>query len=516
MIDTTPRNRPIKQPHAETNPALSRRALLRAAVGGAAANFMLPVLAAAESASLSQDLTTASAVRLASAIRRREVSSVEVVDACLRRIEALNPALNAIVQLNINAARAAAAAADQALRRRDHVGPLHGVPFTVKDSFDTAGIITTAGTTGRRSLVPSHDATVVARLRAAGGILLGKTYTPELTLSYETDNLVYGRTSNPYDLSRTSGGSSGGAAAAIAAGCSPLDICSDTGGSIRVPSHFCGTAGLKPTSGRIPRTGHVISYDGVFQPFTQPGPIARRVEDLMMLLPILAGPDGRDPWIVPMPLRDPNAVSFRRLRVITHGDNGIRSADASCVRSVHDAANALAATGCVVEEFRPSELAATYDLGNRLWRAAGSATVRRILASSGTTEVSLPLRPWLNSPTTAQPEEWTGLLEQLDRARSSMLSLFERCDAILCPPCAFIALEHGATQREDLDSGFSYSEVFNYLGWPAAVVRCGTVGRLPVGVQVVASPWREDIVLAVARKLETALGGWQPPPPDHA
>jgi amidase len=430
----------------------------------------------------------------------------------LRRVESLNPVLNAVVQLNTKAARAAAAAADRALRRREHVGPLHGVPFTVKDSFDTAGIITTAGTTGRRSFVPARDATVVARLRAAGAIVLGKTNTPELTLSYETDNLVYGRTSNPYDLSRTSGGSSGGAAAAIAACGSPLDICSDTGGSIRVPSHFCGIAGLKPTSGRIPRTGHVISFDGVFQPFTQPGPMARRVEDLIMVLPILAGPDGLDPWIAPVPLRDPNAVSIRRLRIKIHGDNGIRRPDASCVRSVHDAAAALVAAGCDVDEFRPRELAATYDLGNRLWRAAGSATVRRLLAASGTTEVSPPLRAWLNAPATALAEDWTALLEQLDQARSRMLALFKECDAILCPPCAFTALEHGATQREDLDSGFSYSEVFNYLGWPAAVVRCGaTGGGLPVGVQIVSSPWREDIVLALARALETSLGGWQPP-----
>ena len=501
-------NRKVEQ----LEPALSRRAILQAVVGCSAANSPLFDLSATGLATPMRDLTTTSAVRLASAIRRGEVSCVEVMDAYLRRIEALNPRLNAIVQLNANVARAAAAASDRALRRRQHVGPLHGVPITVKDSFDTAGIITSAGTTGRRSLVPSRDATVVSRLRAAGAIVLGKTNTPELTLSYETDNLVYGRTSNPYDLSRTSGGSSGGAAAAIAAGCSALDICSDTGGSIRVPSHFCGIVGLKPTSGRIPRTGHIISWEGVFQPFTQPGPMARTVEDLMLVLPILAGPDGRDPWIIPAPLRDPKAISMRRLRVIVHSDNGIRSADTSCIQSVHNAAKALVAAGCVVEEFRPSELAVTYDLGNRLWRAAGSSTVRRLLAASGTMEVSAPLRTWLNPTTTAPAEDWTALLEQLDRARSRMLALFDRCDAILCPPCAFTALEHGATQREDMDSGFSYSEVFNYLGWPAAVVRCGTMGgTLPVGVQIISSPWREDIVLALARELEGALGGWQPP-----
>lgn len=499
-------NRKVEQ----SRPQLPRRVILKAIVVGAAAKLPLSALSETEQGTPIRDLTAASAVRLAGAIRRREVSCVEVIDAYLLRIKALNPALNAVVQLNANA-RDAAAAADRALRKRDHLGPLHGVPITVKDSFDTAGIVTTAGTTGRRSFVPSRDATAVARLRAAGAIVLGKTNTPELTLSYETDNLVYGRTNNPYDVSRTPGGSSGGAAAAIAAGLSALDLSSDTGGSIRVPSHFCGIAGLKPTSGRIPRTGHIISWEGVFQPFTQPGPIARFVEDLMMVFPILAGPDGRDTWIVPAPMKNANAVSLRGLRVCFHGDNGIRSPNAACLQSVRTAAEALAAAGCVVEEFRPGELASTYDLGNRLWRAAGSATVRRLLAASGTTEVSPPLRSWLNAPS-APPEDWTDLLEQFDRARSRMLGLFDRYDAILCPPCAYTPLEHGATQREDLDSGFSYSEVFNYLGWPAAVVRCGTAGGgLPVGVQIVSSPWREDIILATARELESAVGGWKPP-----
>jgi len=481
------------------------------ATGAVAAMFPIFRSSPIEAAAPSRDLLSNSVVSLASAIRRRKVSSVEVVDAYLRRAEALNPILNAVVQLNATAARAAAAAADRALRHRDNVGPLHGVPFTVKDSFDTAGIITTAGTSGRRSYVPLRDATPVARLRAAGAILLGKTNTPELTLSYETDNLIYGRTNNPYDLSRTTGGSSGGAAAAIAAGCSPLDIASDTGGSIRVPSHFCGIAGLKPTSGRIPRTGHIISSEGVFQSFTQPGPMARRVEDLIKVFPILAGPDQIDPWIVPVPVRKPNAVALRSLRVVVHGDNGIRSPDTWCIRSVTNAAKALKAVGCRVEEFRPSDLAVTYELGNRLWRAAGSATVRRLLEASGTTEVSPPLRLWLNAPANP-PEDWTALLEQFDHARRRMLALFDRCDAILCPPCAYVAFEHGATQREDLDSGFSYSEVFNYLGWPAAVVRCGETDKgLPVGVQIVSRPWREDIVLALALELERAFGGWQPP-----
>ena len=208
------------------------------------------------------ELIWASASSLAGMIRERRVAAVEVVAALLSRIEQVNGELNAVVQLAAQRARTEAEAADAQLARGETRGPLHGVPITIKDSLDTAGIVSTGGTTGRREFVPDHDATVVRRLRDAGAIVLGKTNTPELTLArgFETDNEVYGRTNNPFDVARTSGGSSGGAAAIIAAGGSPLDIGSDTGGSIRVPAHCCGITGLRPTSGRVPRTGHIVPY----------------------------------------------------------------------------------------------------------------------------------------------------------------------------------------------------------------------------------------------------------------
>src|ERR671924_2067836 len=227
----------------------------------------------------------ASATALARAIRAKDVSAVEVVKPSLQGIAEVNPALNAVVQLCAEAAQAEARAADAALARGQIIGPLHGVPMTIKDSLDTAGVITTGGTKGRAAFVPAQDATVVARLRAAGAILLGKTNTPELTLAGETDNLVYGRTNNPYDVSRTPGGSSGGAGAILASSGSALDIGSDTGGSIRLPAHFCGIAGIKPTSGRVPRTGHITPFGGVMSPLTQIGPLARFVEDLILTLP---------------------------------------------------------------------------------------------------------------------------------------------------------------------------------------------------------------------------------------
>jgi len=434
------------------------------------------------------------------------------VKAFLRRIEEINPKLNAVVQLDHEGALNAARAADDRVRRRDRIGPLHGVPMTIKDSFDTAGMISTAGTMGRKAFIPTRDATAVARLRNAGAIVLGKTNCSELTLSYETDNLVYGRTNNPYDLHRTSGGSSGGAAAILAASGSPLDLGSDTGGSIRVPSHFCGTAGLKPTSGRVPRTGHIIPSDGVFQFFTQVGPMARYVEDLALVLPILAGPDWLDPFVVSAPIGGSAPVDVSHLRVAAYADNGIYSASKDTVRVMSDAERVLTKSGCSVAQARPEELARVYALGNKLWRLAGGPTVRRLLAAAGTETVSPPLQPWLKPAASAQADEWSDLLEQLDRSRGKMLSFFEHYDAIICPPCAFPAPLHGATLKEDLDAAFSYSEVYNYVGWPAVVVRGGTSAEgLPIGVQIVARPWREDVALAIAYRLEKELGGWHPP-----
>ena len=303
----------------------SRRQFMRLLGGGAAASFLSSCGSGKRRSPLVENPVFASAVDLAGAIRAREISSEEVVRACLRRIDEVNSRINAVVVLRADAALAEARDADQALARGKLKGPLHGVPMTIKDSLDTEGIISTGGTMGRAGFVPEEDATVVERLKAAGAILLGKTNTPELTLSFETDNLVYGRTNNPYDLTRTPGGSSGGAAAIVAAGGAPFDIGSDTGGSICLPSHFCGTAGIKPTSGRVPRTGHIISYGGIHDGLTQLGPIARYVRDLALILRVIAGPDGRDPSIVPMPLRDPGRVSMRRLRVAWHTDNGLVS-----------------------------------------------------------------------------------------------------------------------------------------------------------------------------------------------
>ena len=459
------------------------------------------------------DITTTSATKLAGAIRAKKVSATEVVQAHIDRINEVNPKLNAVVQLVEERALSEAREADEALAKGDSKGPLHGVPMTIKDSLDTEGIVSTGGTTGRSSFVPDRDATVVARLRAAGAILLGKTNTPELTLDGETYNLIYGQTNNPYDLARTPGGSSGGAAAIVSAAGSPLDIGSDTGGSIRGPSHDCGIAGIKPTSGRVPRTGHIVPYGmGAQDALTQLGPMARYVEDLTLALGIIAGPDMEDPAIVPVPLGNPDLVDIKSLKIATHSNNGLVEPTPETTEAVNRAAKALSDAGASVAEDLPEALKLSTDLYERLEGIDGRTWVRRMLEKAGTTKVGDMLTKMLADAKAGSSEEFSKLLEELDEYRSLMLRFIANYDALLVPAVAHPALPHGDSHKEE-NSDYSHTSAYNLTGWPGAVVRGGTSPEgMPIGVQIVAGPWREDVALALAQHLETALGGWRPPP----
>jgi amidase len=450
-----------------------------------------------------------SAANLAKAIREKKISSLEAVDAHLQRIEAVNPQLNAVVQLAAEAARQRAREADAALAHGDVTGPLHGVPVTIKDSFDTAGVISTAGTKGRAGFVPERDATAVARLRAAGAILLGKTNTPEVTLSGETDNTVYGRTNNPYNVSLSPGGSSGGAAAIVSAGGSPLDLGTDTGGSIRMPAHYCGISGIKPTSGRVPRTGHIISFDmGALDKLTQVGPLARFVEDLVLTLPIISGVDWVDPAIVPMPLGKPESVVLKDLRVAFYTRNGLMPSTAETVQVINAAVAALADEGLAITEDQPPGIDDAAEMWRRFFTADGGAGVSLLLEQAGTTEMH-PLIQWTQAESAISSAEYNALLRRWETLRSIMLSWLERYDVVICPVGAHPAAPHGTFQRVTS----SHVKPYNLTGWPAGSVPGGTLrDGLPIGVQVVGRPWREDVVLAVMRFLETALGGWQRPP----
>ncbi|MBI3090993.1 MAG: amidase [Candidatus Tectomicrobia bacterium] len=465
------------------------------------------------------DLLRASAAALARAIRAREVSSVEIVDACLRRIEAVNPTLNAVVQLTAESARSEARRADARLARGEAAAPLHGVPMTIKDAFETAGVISTGGTTGRARFVPRQDATAVARLRAAGAIMLGKTNLPELSLAFESDNLIYGRTNNPYELTRTPGGSSGGEAAIIAAGGSPLGLGSDAAGSIRLPAHCCGIAGLKPTTGRVPCTGHFPPIEGLLEQVTAVGPLARHVEDLILTLPILCGAewgqDWRDAAVVPVPLGDPAAVDLKALRVAFHCDNGLQQPTPEIAAALQSAALTLAGAGLVVEEARPAALERAYGLLVGVWAADGGASTDTLLREAGTTEAHPMTLKRLERirPYAVSGAKFGDLCVELSRFRSDMLSFMRDYDLLLCPVNAYPALPHGVTWGGEEFRAFTYTAAYNLVGWPGVVVRGGTSPEgLPLGVQVVARPWREDVALAVALRLEAELGGWQPPP----
>jgi amidase len=456
-------------------------------------------------------LWAASTVELAARIRSRDVSSAQAVEACLGRIAAVNPAMNGGVAFAPDALDRARAA-DERHARGELDGPLHGVPFTIKDSNDTAGLVTTAGTIGWRDRVPDADGTVVARLKAAGAILLGKTNTPEFTWSDETDNDVYGRTSNPYDLERTPGGSSGGSAAIVAAAGVPFDIGSDTGDSIRQPAHVCGIAGLKPTQGRVPRTGHWPGFHGIVASLTQLGPLARRVDDLALLLPLISGPDGIDPHVVPAPLGDPAAVDVRQLRVAAFTDNGIRTPTPETAAAVEAASDALRAAGATVSWEVPPELAEAWRAWNDVIASDGHAWLTRLITAAGTPgHGSYDTRGWVEFAPPVPADELTARLERGDAVRSRLLQWFGRADVILCPAMPQPAIRHGESNADWF--GDTYSDVHNLTGWPAAVVRAGTApGGLPIGVQLIAHPWREDVALAAAKTVEAATGGWQPPP----
>lgn len=432
------------------------------------------------------ELIYASATALARAIRDREISSEEVVDACLKRIEAVNPKLNAVVQLTADTARDEARQADSDLGRGVIRGPLHGVPVTVKDWIETAGVVCAAGYKERANFVPERDATVVARLRAAGAIMLGKT-------NVLTDNPVYGPTYNPYDLSRSPGGSSGGEAAIIAAGGSPLGLGSDSGGSIRVPAHFCGVAGLKPTSGRVPSTGHFPRVSALSDPRTQIGPMARFVQDLALVLPLISGVDWRDAGVVPMPSGDANSVAINGLRAAFYTYDGVAAATPEVVEVVRAAAATLADVGVVVMEGRPSGIEEALGITRAYWRRRESVSWSE-------------WRPGGRSEMTG--EEIERSIFEWDRFRRTMLSFMEHRDVVICPAAPYAAGPHGPASECD----YAYTLPYSLTGWPCVVVRAGTSSEgLPIGVQVVARPWREDVALAVAQVIEAALGGWQRP-----
>ncbi len=484
----------------------SRRDVLTA-VGVAAMSRAVPAPAVSDG-----EIVFASAAALARGIRAKRFSSEEVVKAYLKRIEAVNPKLNAIVLLTADSAVAQAREADRVVARGARFGPLHGVPMTVKDSVDTEGVITTGATKGYVKRLAEGDAVVVARMKAAGAILLGKTNLPEMGMACETDNLVFGRANNPYDLVRSTAGSSGGEASIIAAGGSPIGIGSDAGGSIRLPAHFCGVVGMRQSNGRIPISGHIpVKGMGVAMDFAVLGLMSRFVEDIALGLPLISGPDSWDPAIFPMPWNDPARVSLRGLRLAFYTDNGIQSADADTDRTVRETAKALAEAGMKVEEKRPNGISRVREVFFGLFGPDGGVAFRKFLESIGSSEIHPMTQQTIDAMKKYAQPSLEGIIETMGNRfgiRVMMLKFMQNCDLLLSPVAATPATPHRRFQAA-IPESISFTCLHNLTGWPAISVRAGTSrDGLPIGVQIAALPWREDIVLRAAQHVETVMGGW--------
>lgn len=447
-------------------------------------------------------------------LARGELCSVDLIQAHLDRIDAVNPITNAVVEVLRDSALEAAAASDQRRAHGSSLGPFDGVPFSVKDSIEVAGTVCSAGTLGFRHAQPSaSDATLVGKLRAAGAIPVARTNLPDLLFSFESDNLIFGRTNNPYDTSRSAGGSSGGEAALIASCGSPFGLGSDAAGSVRLPAHYCGIASLKPTSGRLSRTGHRPPAAGWLEMIWQIGPMARCVDDLISMMPILLGSDGKDRTVIPAPYGDPSTVPLKDLRVAYFTDNGIVPADSETEAVVKSAAAALSQHVRMVEEKRPPAIEQSYDLEMQMIGPDGGDGLRNYLQQIGSTRTHPLLEGWLTRLEAYRTgidgfaEYWAGL----DEFRHRMFAFLRDFDIVLSPVSSRPAVRPGDSLRDDTFPGFSYTMTHNLTGWPAGVVRCGTSsGGLPIDVQIAAAPWREDIVLSVLDKLEQELGGWHP------
>ncbi len=462
------------------------------------------------------DVLFTSAANMAKLIREKQISSEELVQAHIERIAEVNPILNAIVQYRPDEVLQEARAADAAMARGEPLGALHGVPFTLKDYMSIDGLKSTYGTLGFANNVMHHDSEVTKRLKGAGGIALGLTNMPEFGVSIETDSLVYGRTNNPYDLSRFPGGSSGGEGAIIAAGGSALGVGGDSGGSIREPAHYCGITGLKPSTGRVPKTGFFMHSRGATTFKTQNGPMARYVEDLYLAMKILAGPDGRDPTVPPVPLPDPAGVDVRKLRVAYYTDNGVVSCHPDVRRVVLEAVAAFRDAGVCIEEAPPPQVTEGLELYAKLSFANGLNRAKESLKAIGTEQVSDFM---LNAMRNFAPEgisagEFDDLVVAWDKYREANLEFMGKYDLIVSPTTSIPAMPHGSSiSNRDIMRSYTYCATFNMLGYPAATVRCGTSNEgLPIGVQTAAYAWREDIALASAQFLENTFGGYQRPP----
>jgi amidase len=455
-----------------------------------------------------------SAVRQLELLRTGGISVVELAEAHIRQIERLNPQLNAFADFDAERVRARARLHGEWKGTRER-RPLFGLPVTVKSSIATRGLKCEIGSLLHKGETPAHDAIAVARLRAAGALILGTTNCPEFLMAYETDNLLHGRTRNPWDLERSPGGSSGGESAAIAAGMSAAGLGSDSGGSVRVPAHFTGICSLKPTPGRIPGRGHLPPCVGPFQILGAIGPMARTIADVALIFRMLSGHDPADPASAPVELRELSLDELRSNKIGCFEDDELVPVTAETRAAVQAAAAALREAGFNVEPFRPSTLEALRQLWWKFFVQCGAMFYAPEIRG-WEQELSPIFKEFLGISASVPALSAAELLNawaELDLLRAKTLEELKRYPVLLCPVASVPAFRHGERRWEiegrtvEYLDAWRHTQWFNALAAPAAVVPVGaSLEGLPIGVQIVARPFADETALGVAAVVDAAFG----------
>ena len=463
------------------------------------------------------EIVLAPAVHQLKLLRSRQLSVIELANAHIHQIERLNPVLNALADFDPERVREQARHLDAAPEPR---GLLHGLPVTIKSSIAAADYRCEIGSLLHKGDIPAQDAEVVARLRAAGALILGTTNCPEFLMAYETANLLHGRTRNPWDLERSPGGSSGGESASIAAGMSAAGLGSDSGGSVRVPAHFTGICSLKPTPGRIPGRGHLPPCVGPFSILGAIGPMARTIADVDLLFRALSGRDTLDPVSSPVALRSFTLDDLRKNQVGFFEDDGLVPVTQETRAAVHAAAQALRDAGFRVQQFRPKTLEPLRKLWWKLFVQCGAMFYEPEIRGKRD-RLSPIFREFLSIAEASGPISSTELLNtwaETDLFRSKMLAEMSEFPVLLCPTSSIPAFRHDerrwtidGTSVEYLDA-VRHTQWFNVLAAPAAVIPVGrSPEELPIGVQIVARPFEDEVALGVAAIVDESFG-YRPPP----